>query len=121
MKKLRQIHLYLGCIFAPMLICLALTGAWQLFSLHRGLKDNSYQPPRIVAALSNIHIHQSLPGSHSERPTPMRYFLLGAAVGLIVTMVLGIVMAFRFASTRQVVLCLIAGIVVPLGLLLLHR
>ena len=55
MKRLRQLHLYLGCVFAPVLIFFAVTGSWQLFSLHLGMKDGSYTPPRAVVILSDVH------------------------------------------------------------------
>ena len=29
MQKLRSIHLYLGCIFAPLLVFFAISGIWQ--------------------------------------------------------------------------------------------
>ena len=31
MTRLRSLHLYLGCIFAPMLLLFAITGIWQTF------------------------------------------------------------------------------------------
>ena len=94
MKKLREIHLYLGCLFAPVLIFFAMSGAWQLFALHRGRKDGSYSPPRAVVLLSDIHQVQHLPPTSSDADTPLRYFMLAAAIGLILTTILGIIMAF---------------------------
>ncbi len=122
MKKLRQIHLYLGCVFAPVLIFFAVTGSWQLFKLHRGLKDGSYNPPRAVVILSDIHQFQHLPPTSSESRTPLRYFMLTAAVGLVLTTLLGIIMAFRFSRSKTpVVLCLVAGVAIPLALLLIYH
>jgi ABC-type nitrate/sulfonate/bicarbonate transport system permease component len=120
-KKLRQIHLYLGCLFAPILIFFAITGAWQLFSLHRGRKDGSYSPPSAVVKLSDIHIIQHL-SSDPEAATPLRYFILAAAIGLVLTTVLGIVMAVRYGRSRRWALsCLFAGIVIPIVILLIYR
>jgi hypothetical protein len=122
MKKIREIHLYLGCLFAPVLIFFAVTGAWQLFGLERGRKDHSYEPPRIVSILSGIHVSQRLPSGSGEDATPLKYFILAAAVGLVASSVLGIMMAFRFGRNRAaVVLCLAAGVVVPVALLLIYR
>jgi len=121
MKKLRQIHLYLGCVFAPVLIFFAVSGAWQLFALHRGKKDGSYTPPRAAVILSDVHQFQHIPPTSSNEGTPLRYFMLAAAAGLILTTLLGIVMAFRFTPTKApVILCLSAG-VVPLAILLIYR
>jgi hypothetical protein len=122
MNKLREIHLYLGCLFAPILIFFAITGAWQLFALHRGRKDGSYIPPRVVALLSDVHQFQHIPPSNYEASTPLRYFVLAAAFGLVATTILGIVMALRYGRNRAwAVLCLAGGIIIPVGLLLLFR
>jgi len=122
MKKLRQIHLYLGCVFAPVLIFFATTGAWQLFGLHRGMKDGSYNPPRAAVILSDVHQFQHIPPTSSDEGTPLRYFILAAAVGLVITTVLGIVMAFRFGPRKApVILCLSAGVVIPIVILLIYR
>lgn len=122
MKSLRQLHLYLGCVFAPVLIFFAVTGAWQLFSLHRGTKDGSYIPPRVVVVLSEVHQSQHLPGANSHSGTPLRYFILAASAGLVLSTTLGIIMAFRFARSKiSVALCLFAGLVVPVAMLLLWR
>ena len=49
MKLLRTLHLYLGCIYAPMLIVFAISGMFQT------LGNN-----HMVARLSNIHMSQPL-------------------------------------------------------------
>ena len=122
MKKLRQIHLYLGCVFAPVLIFFAVTGAWQVFALHRTMKDGSYVVPQAVAILSEIHQTQHIPPTTSEKNTPLRYFMAAAAFGLVITTVLGIVLAFRFSSSKApVIASLVAGVLIPLALLLIYR
>ena len=122
MKKLRQAHLYLGCIFAPVLIFFAVSGAWQLFDLHRGRKDHSYVPPRALVSLSAIHMRQQLPSAHQANTTPLRVFILLAATGLVLTTALGIVMAFRFTRSKTTVaICLAAGVAVPAAMLFLFR
>ena len=104
MKKLREIHLYLGCLFAPVLIFFAVTGAWQLFGLHRGTKDGSYTPSRVLVDLSEIHEAQHLPYTSTDAATPLRYFFLAAALGLVASTILGIVMAFRFGRSKAAVI-----------------
>ena len=56
----RKLHLYLGLVFAPSIIFFAFTGAFQLFDLHSASKDGSYQPPAWLAAIAQVHIHQSI-------------------------------------------------------------
>ena len=100
----------------------AVSGAWQLFALHRGLKDGSYSPPRALVILSDVHQFQHVPPTSSESGTPLRYFIFMAAVGLMLTTVLGIIMAFRFSPSKaSVILCLLAGVVIPAALLLIYH
>jgi hypothetical protein len=120
-KKLREIHLYLGCLFAPILIFFAVTGAWQLFGLHHGRKDGSYRPPTAFVLLSSVHVVQHIPPTNSNGPTPLRYFILAASLGLVLTSVLGIIMAFRFGHKRAVILSVISGVVIPVAILLIYH
>ena len=122
MKSLRSLHLYLGCLFAPMLIFFAVTGSWQLFNWHEQTKPKqgttAYTPPPSLAALSFIHKDAHIPGTPGRQPTPLRYFMLATAIGLVVTTIIGIVMAYRFSNKPLVAsICLFAGIALP-GLLL---
>jgi hypothetical protein len=119
MQKLRRIHLYLGCVFAPTLVFFAVTGAWQLFTLHERQKNSSYVPPRIVHSLSEIHVHQRT-GDAAGQSKPLKFFFLTAAAGLVATTVLGVVMAFRLLKNPWVVIaCLGLGIALPTAMLVL--
>ena len=122
MKKLRQYHLYLGCIFAPALILFAVSGTWQLWGKHHSLKDGSYRPPKVVSILSQIHTSQRIGGTNDADAIPLKIFMFAAACGLVITTVLGIIMAFRFSRSKvPVVLCLTTGVAVPILLLLVYR
>lgn len=122
MKTLRQLHLYLGTLFAPLLIFFSATGAVQLFWLHENAKDGSYTATPALVALGAVHKNSHLPGTPKKEATPLRWFSLAAAVGLLATTVLGLVMAFRFtASVPRIFTCLVAGTVVPVLLLLIYR
>ena len=118
MTSLRKIHLYLGCIFAPVLIFLSCTGALQLYDFHESKKDGSYVAPRLLAALGQVHKNQSLPGDARGSGRTLKIFMLAAAAGLVLTTLLGIMLAFRVSrSAMPVVLCLVTGIALPLALL----
>lgn len=122
MRRLRQLHLYLGCVFAPALIFFAVTGSWQLYRLNDSTKDGSYVAPPAVRVLSAIHKNSHLPGKSASVYTPLRTFSLLAAAGLVATTVIGVAMAFRFSRGIAVpLLCLAAGVVVPVGLLYVYR
>jgi hypothetical protein len=85
MRLLCTLYLYLGCLFAPMLIFFAVTGSWQLFNWHESKKDRSYTAPPALAALSFVHKDAHVPGTPGRQPTPLRYFMIAAAAGLVAT------------------------------------
>src|SRR6476619_6481274 len=118
MSFLRRLHLYLGCLFAPTLIFFAVSGSWQLFNWHQSTKDQTYKAPPALAALSYVHKEAHVPTTPARQPTPLRYFLCAAAIGLVFSTVLGVIMAYRFSRQPLVAtICLLAGIALP-GLLL---
>lgn len=122
MRFLRTLHLYLGCLFAPMLIFFAVTGSWQLFNWHESKKDLSYTAPPALAALSFVHKDAHIPGTPGRQPTPLRYFMLSAAAGLVATAGIGVVMAYRFSQRPMVATaCLLAGIALPTVLLWIYK
>jgi ABC-type nitrate/sulfonate/bicarbonate transport system permease component len=122
MKFLRSLHLYLGCLFAPMLIFFAVTGSWQLFNWHESKKDKTYTAPPALATLSFIHKDAHVPGTPGRQPTPLRYFMLATAIGLVTTTIIGIVMAYRFSQRPLVAtVSLFLGIALPGLLLWIYR
>jgi hypothetical protein len=122
MRFLRTLHLYLGCLFAPILIFFAVTGSWQLFNWHESKKDRTYAAPPALAALSFVHKDAHIPGTPGRQPTPLRYFMLAAAAGLIATAGIGVVMAYRFSQRPMVAtVCLLSGIALPALLLWIYK
>jgi len=121
MKRIRQIHLYLGALFAPLLIFFAFTGALQTFNLHESPRGDSYQPPDWVVRLAEVHKNQRTVHAQGVKSSlPFKWFALLMAIGLIVTSVIGIYMAFQYNRDKRVVWGLIAvGILIPLILLYL--
>ena len=118
-RGLRRIHLYLGTLFAPVLLLFASSGAWQIYRFNDAKKDGSYTPPRIVKTLSSVHKNQTLAREISIK-TPLKAFVFAACLALITTTLLGIVMAYRFTGRPlTVTLCLLAGLVLPAVLLFL--
>lgn len=111
MQKLRSIHLYLGCIFAPMLLFFAISGIWQIFG---------FQNSGFLQTLSTIHTsHRLKSGTHLSNPVLVGFILL-MALSFIVTTILGVVMALKFGRNRKAAFtCLAAGVLCPLILVLL--
>ena len=123
MKFLRQLHLYLGCLFAPLLIFFAVTGSWQIFNWHESDREpGGYVAPRILSALSDIHKNAHIPPTKRNSPAPVRYFMFAAAVGLVATTIIGVIMAYRFSRKPIVAsVCLILGTVLPVILLWIYH
>ncbi len=113
MQKLRSVHLYLGCIFAPLLLFFAISGIWQIFGF--GNSD-------LLGVISTIHTAKRLKSGGLSLTSPMLLvFILLMAVSFIVTTVLGVVMALKFGRNRRVAFyCLGIGIIVPLVLVLMR-
>ena len=122
MRLLRQLHLYLGCFFAPMLIFFAVTGSWQIFNWHESTKDHSYIAPRALIVLSDIHKDAHIPPTKRASPAPVRYFMFAGALGLVTTTVIGVIMAYRFSRKPIVAtICLGVGALFPAVLLWIYR
>jgi hypothetical protein len=115
MSRLRSLHLYLGCIFAPMLLFFAISGIWQTLGLTNGA--------RILAALSAIHMaHLKMKsGGHNLESPLMLLFVLVMSVAFITTTILGVIMALNYGrSRRTAVYCLAFGVAFPLLLVLIR-
>ena len=123
-KTMRNVHLYLGCFFAPLLIFFVVSGCWQTFDLHHaGNAGRGYKPPEIIKSLSQVHMNQRW-ADHDLHPAPstaFRYLTVLMAAGLLVTTVLGIMMAFKFTRSWMVWGCLLMGVTMPYFLLWMAR
>lgn len=111
MRKLRSLHLYLGCIFAPMLLFFAVSGAWQTLGYgHSGL----------LAMLSTAHMGMRLKNGFTLSSTVLRWFIVLMAAGFVITTILGIVMALTQGTNRKTAFyCLAFGILFPLAVMVI--
>jgi hypothetical protein len=137
LKRVRILHLYLGLLFAPSILFFSFSGVFQLFGLHESQPGNP-PPARWIATMAQVHKSQNLdvhekprgparPPSARKTPAAARpdaapkenlalkwYFCL-MAVGLMVTTLLGIYMAFKYNRDRRIIWGLLAaGVVIPL-------
>ncbi len=112
MKPLREIHLYLGCIFAPMIMFFCLSGIWQTLG---------WQWPRegrgasALALLSTLHTGRGFKvGDPPTLSSPlMHVFVVVMAACLMATICLGVFMAFKFGHRRPAMFCLALGVLAP--------
>ena len=121
-KVMRNIHLYLGVFFSPLLLFFLISGVWQTFDLHEANKDGSYKPPAIIRSLSQVHKNQKW-GEDKKVPssTPFRWLIVLMSIGILVTTILGIVMAFKYTKGWIVWVSLFLGFVIPCLMLLMFR
>ncbi len=111
MKRLRSLHLFLGCIFAPLLLFFTISGIWQTLGFHSPLLDR----------LSTIHNSHQLKDGSSLSGGVLAIFVLLMAVGFAMTTVLGVVMAVQQGGNRRTAYyCLLFGVAFPLVLVLLR-
>jgi hypothetical protein len=122
-KAMRNIHLYLGVFFAPLLLFFLISGCWQTFGLHEASKSGDYVPPAIIKSFSQVHKDQRwVDGKMVPKPSvPFRYLIVLMSLGLLTTTILGILMAFKYTRPWIVWACLFMGIVIPCFLLWIAR
>jgi hypothetical protein len=147
---LRLIHLYFGVFTAPAILFFAFTGILQTLSLHQSDKSGSYKVPAWIAELAQLHKKQTLqlPARRPQQPdsasgegpakppksspiastdsrpasnsVPMKVFFVVVGIALILSTFTGLVMSYKYAQQRTLLLLLLfAGIVVPVFLALL--
>ena len=111
MQKLRSIHLYLGCIFAPLLLFFAISGIWQIL----GIRSQFFR------LMSTIHTSHPLGSGGGLSSFTLKIFVLIMTVSFIVMTILGVVMALKYGRSRRAVYCCIAfGVTFPLLLIFIR-
>lgn len=146
---LRQIHLYLGCFFAPMTLYFSLSGVWQVFrfnDLPKPPKNNPVQALEIeiinrdegkadsptiqirlrslLNELSKPHKSSTSPGADPRKEHSWGFDWLAAAMGfgLFSTTLLGIALAWQVPKRRRkVVGSLFIGLILPVLFLVLGQ
>ncbi len=147
LKAIRLTHLYSGVFLAPSILFFALTGGLQTFSLHETTRGSSYVPPAILVHLGQLHkkatlvvpqrklasppataapalVQKAPAAAQPPQPSylPMKIFFGCVALGLAVSTLTGLVMSWTYTRNKALIASsFIAGIVVPLLLLLLQR
>jgi len=111
MTIIRMLHLYLGCVFAPILLLLAGTGIVQmLFPAYAG---------GLSTRFFGLHTARAMKDGTEWTGLAWRWFVAAMAASLMLSVVLGLVMAFRHAKRPVTILaCLLTGIAVPVVLIL---
>ncbi|HXG49415.1 MAG TPA: hypothetical protein VNO52_17460 [Methylomirabilota bacterium] len=121
MKLIRRLHLYLGCFFAPLLIFFTVTGWHQMF---HDRQKNVGEGTTLWDRLADVHVDQIYVSESAMAfsPRAFQYLVVVMAIALIITVVLGVVLAARTLRRPWTVwLTLALGVVVPVLLLWLGQ
>jgi hypothetical protein len=124
MKKLRRVHLWLGCFFSPLLLFYIGTGWYQTLNLNRN--KSLGEATDWITRLRSVHVDQVYPAAGVERYStgPYKVLVVLMAITLIATVVIGIILAFQVSRRKwPVFLALGLGILLPVVVLWLgqHR
>lgn len=114
MKRIRQLHLYLGCFFAPLLLFYVGTGWYQTLQLDR--RKNPAEAETLLRKLVAVHTDQIYPATfaNSWSPALFKFLVVVMSVALIATTLLGIYLAIRGVRQRWLVgLSILLGVLVP--------
>src|SRR5436189_4692111 len=103
MKNVRRWHLFLSCFFAPMLLFYVATGWYQTLSQDRN--KNSAEAQTLRAKLTSIHVDQIYPSEKAESfsPTLFKILVVLMSISLIITIALGIYLAFTVGRPKWAV------------------
>src|SRR5882757_4874819 len=111
MQKLRSLHLYLGCIFAPLLLFFAVSGVWQTLGIRSPM----------LRLMATIHTSHELKSGGGLSSLPLKLFVLMMTVSFIAMTILGVTMAVKYGrSSRTVYYSLAFGVIFPLILILIR-
>jgi hypothetical protein len=110
MKTLRKIHLYLGCVFAPLLLFFGVSGIWQTLHEYGTVSLSS----GLLKVISTIHTGHRLKSGAGYSSTGLEVLVLLMSVALLVSVAIGIFMAIKSGERLVALLCLAVGIFLPL-------
>ncbi|GLQ90080.1 PepSY domain-containing protein [Dyella flagellata] len=150
LKLARQLHLYIGVFIAPALLFFAVTGGLQVFGLHETSRDSDYKPPAWLAVAAQLHkkqtdvlpqrrarpieagppaaasrpnaaaVQPNKPATPARHPLPLKIFAAFVSLGLFVSTLLGLYMAYRYTRKHVLISVLLAaGVIFPIVLALI--
>jgi cyanate permease len=124
MKNIRRLHLYLGCFFTPMLLFYILTGWYQTMNPNR-IKSHA-EAETLVQKLRVVHVDQIYPSEQEllkpSKPKMFQVLVVTMAIAATLTIILGVVLAFRTLKNKWwVVLALGLGVLLPMLILWLGQ
>ena len=120
LKAIRRIHLYLGVFFTPLLLFFILSGWYQTANPDR--RKGPDEARAFWDRMRSVHAEQILPSETVDAYSPalMRWLVYLMSAALVVTLILGLVLAFKTMRSKLLVWgMLVLGFAVPIILLFL--
>jgi len=116
LRRVRQIHTWLGVFFSPLLLLFVITGWWQTFVPDEDRDKGTGFFSTMMAKFSTIHTDNYFPrGGGSHQASELFKVLVGGmAVALILTILMGLALASQ--NSRKLgwtALAFLLGILVP--------
>jgi uncharacterized iron-regulated membrane protein len=117
-QRLRQLHMFLGVFFSPLLLLFIVTGWWQTFITDEDRDRGFFNA--IMGKFSSIHTDSYFPrnGAHHHPSETFKILVAAMAVALIVSILIGLALACQ--NRKKLPLAVIAfslGILVPVVIL----
>ena len=101
-----------------MLVFFSISGLWQVYGVQWG--DDS--KAKVLRLLSTIHMGHNLrskdPNAYTLTSPCLEFFVAIMAGSLVISIVLGVIMAFKFGRGTLALASLVAGVLVPLILII---
>jgi hypothetical protein len=122
MKQIRRWHLFLSMFFAPLLLFYIGTGWYQTFTINRNKGPGEAKD--LVSKLTSVHVDQLYPTEKAEvyNPQAFKWLIVAMSISLIVTIGLGMYLAFTIGRPKWAVwLSLTLGVLLPIVLLWLGQ
>ena len=121
LRWIRLFHTWLGVFFSPLLLLFVMTGWWQTFVSYDDRKKEKDFFGSVMAHVSTIHTDDYFSTSSGDHPASEHFKLLVGCMscGLILSIVLGLALAFQGGRARWAIVALAGGIVIPAILLYL--
>lgn len=136
MRQLRQFHLWFGMLIAPSVLFFAFSGMLQTFDFHEPAPGVA--PPKWIAVIAQVHKKQAMPKPRPPRkaspgpgggkgeanapktPSLLKVFVGLMSIGLMLSTLMGMVIALSLRAQRPVSIAMLAiGTVLPIILLMM--
>lgn len=115
----RRLHLFLSVFFSPLLLLFLVTGCWQTLTTDDQRQAAGGFLHTLMGKLSSIHTDDEFPRPNVVHPAhlPFQILVVSMCAALIISISLGLILAWQIKRKGLVVVALLLGIVVPALLL----